>query len=655
MRLCCAAVKALLLASALLLPWLQADAAGSVRKYSFNLPAGEAEVALKRFAVQSGQQVLFPTDVVAGVQTNEVKGRYTMREALDRMLAGTSLFAMDDEATGAIAVARLTVPNRIIELPVYIVKETAAPNWRYAQLPGLEVIARCPDEATRMLLTQNHRLLQLLELIVPARFQVSSDVPTTYVLYGAQSQPLIAREIMAELEKQNPPASGEKKNATEADWSVRVLPNYRFWDQDSLAIFFILNESDFNKGRLTLTPSYVRYRLESRTPSLPTWFVEGLLELYHSVTLEPGVTDLSSADDAADESAAIFWPITWVSEAETQAVRKNPRQQRPLPPLAGLFAGNPDAAMNPADRVLWRAQAALLIRWALDDAKGIRQQALWKLTALASEQPVTEALFRDCFGEGYAEVSRQLTDYLPVAVKDSFKLPLDRKTALPDVVLRDATEGEVSRIKGDLKRLEIPYVRTQYPALAGLYTDQARRTLHVAYDKGDRDPRLLALLGLCECEAGNDAGARPFLEAAVGQGVIRPRAYYELARITFAELLAKKSTDNLTAAEAGQVLKPLAAARRQSPRLVEAYELIAEVWLRSDGHLTQKQLAVLDEGIRFFPRRTRLIYSAALLRATHGFGESALALTKRGLALAVEPAERERFEKLQAALQGEKK
>jgi hypothetical protein len=157
-------------------------------------------------------------------------------------------------------------------------------------------------------------------------------------------------------------------------------------------------------------------------------------------------------------------------------------------------------------------------------------------------------------------------------------------------------------------------------------------------------------MGLCECDAGDDAAARPLLEAAVAGKVVRPRAYYELARIYYQAVLAKSPKGRLTVAEAGQVLRPVGAALRQSPAIVEAYELIAEVWLRAEGRLTPEQLAVLDEGIRKFPARTRLIYSAAILNSLHGRPTEAQALTDRGLAIATRANERERFLKLKSAL-----
>lgn len=647
MRLCCAAVRVLLLAGCLGLAVFTAPAAESAKPRRYHIPAGPAEAALKQFAVQSGRQILFPTDAVAGLTTNAVQGRYTMTEALDLLLAGAPLFVREDALTGAISVGRLSVPKRVIELPLLVVTEQRHAPWRYATVPGLEVLSRCPDEATQRLIAQNQRLLSLLEMLVPARFQVRSVVPAIYVLYGAESQPGLAREIIASLAQQRD-AAGAPAGAAHADWSVQVLPNYRFWDQDSLAIFFILSGADLNKGNLTLTPDYLRYRLEARTPALPAWFVEGMVELYGTVTLEPGLADADDAT-AGEGSGVVFWPMRWTNEAETEAIRQAPRAKHAPPDLHAILAGPPAPEAGAAALQRWRLEAALFIRWVMADLSGQRREALWRWLDRPTGAPADESAFRDCFGLGYAEMTGRLADYLPDAVTAKFVLPLVAQRP-PAVTLRDATATEISRLKGDLERLEIPYVEARYPQLTEHYTKQARRTLRAAYDQGDRDPRLLAVLGLFETESGDDGAARPLLEEAVAQHVPRPRAYYELARLYFQELRSANPDGRFSVAEAGRILAPLAEGRRLAPPLPETYELIAEVWLRSEGRLMPKQLGVLDEGITLFPRRVRLIYSAALLQATHGDAVHALALVERGLRAGPAPEYRERLEKLRVAL-----
>ena len=93
------------------LAFVRVAGASDDAKQSFDLRADTVETALKNFSAQSGCQVIVPTDLAAGVRTKTVRGRFTAREALDRLLAGTGLVAAQDERTGAFAVKKGTVPN----------------------------------------------------------------------------------------------------------------------------------------------------------------------------------------------------------------------------------------------------------------------------------------------------------------------------------------------------------------------------------------------------------------------------------------------------------------------------------------------------------------------------------------------------------------
>ena len=82
-----------------------------VAKKIFDLPADAAERALRSFAAQSGVEVLFVTDVTENIQTNAVKGEFTPRVAIDRMLVGTILVATENQRTGAFKIQRAHNPN----------------------------------------------------------------------------------------------------------------------------------------------------------------------------------------------------------------------------------------------------------------------------------------------------------------------------------------------------------------------------------------------------------------------------------------------------------------------------------------------------------------------------------------------------------------
>ena len=78
-------------------------------RIAFDVPAGEARDTLKKFAQQAGREIVFSP--VGAIQTQVVKGQFTVREALDRLLAGTGLTAFEDAKTGGMVVRRGDDPN----------------------------------------------------------------------------------------------------------------------------------------------------------------------------------------------------------------------------------------------------------------------------------------------------------------------------------------------------------------------------------------------------------------------------------------------------------------------------------------------------------------------------------------------------------------
>jgi outer membrane receptor protein involved in Fe transport len=88
-----------------------AMAAPATATKRFEISAGPAESTLKQFSAQSGVQLVFPTDRTQGVRTNAVRGAFTPREALERMLAGTPLVVVSDPETGALGVKPADTTN----------------------------------------------------------------------------------------------------------------------------------------------------------------------------------------------------------------------------------------------------------------------------------------------------------------------------------------------------------------------------------------------------------------------------------------------------------------------------------------------------------------------------------------------------------------
>lgn len=72
----------------------------------FHVRAEDADAALRAFSRQAGVELVYSIDKVAGVETRAIDGDYSPFDALRRMLAGTPLLAVQDPATGALAVNR---------------------------------------------------------------------------------------------------------------------------------------------------------------------------------------------------------------------------------------------------------------------------------------------------------------------------------------------------------------------------------------------------------------------------------------------------------------------------------------------------------------------------------------------------------------------
>ena len=537
-------------------------------------------------------------------------------------LASPFNFAAEPAATAPVAEGIVELPP--LEVSAGLVKVRP---WQYTMHGGIEILSRCTDAVTSELAQSVYRAEQLFAYLVPEEFQVKLAVPKILVLADQKSTPSSSRDLVQGFSRID---------------NVRFLPNLRLNDLDAVVIYAIVDEDHFDGMRLGLTPGHIRFVLERRTPPLPAWLIEGITGLTPDLSFDRGGLGLGPAD--------------WLAGPEEENLKKDADFPRTLLPMGELLER--PRAPEPADQSdrarRWRAQSALFVRWALDGADPLRRTVFWRFVKQACAMPVTEAMFQDCFALSYADVRDRLSDYLPGALKNPVRVQPEKLAKLPDPQLRLATSAEIGRIKGDWERLEITYVKNLHPQYVARYEEQANLTLTKAYASDPSDAGLKAVIALRACDAGDDARARPFLEAAMQAKVVRPRVYYELARIRYAEALKQPAgRDGLLSAEqANTVLQPLAATSGQLPPLAQTYALAAEVWSHSDARLSPSHLALLDDGLRLFPMQLTLLYQVALVKMRQGLEPDALALVERGQQLAATATAKARFEKLRAFIAG---
>ncbi|HZZ17800.1 MAG TPA: hypothetical protein VFE25_00430, partial [Opitutaceae bacterium] len=206
------------------------------------------------------------------------------------------------------------------------------------------------------------------------------------------------------------------------------------------------------------------------------------------------------------------------------------------------------------------------------------------------------------------------------------------KSPYAKIDVRDATKSEIDRMIGDWERMQAYSVRESDPGLSALYLRQAGKTLHRRYDAGDRDPRLLAILGLYSVDANLPDEGRGFLEAAVAAEVTRPEAYIQLAKLRFLVALEGKpsSHGNLTADQLARVLNLLFVARKRWGLASDGYNLIADAWTASAVRPIPGNLEVLKEGLVLYPFDAALRINAAKCYKFWGYDAEANTLVEAG-------------------------
>ncbi len=541
--------------------------------------------------------------------------------------------------------------DRVVELPPLLVLGSRdSLVWHYGAAADLEVLSLCSDATTKDFMEEFYQLRQVLRALVPPELQVRFSVPLVHILCSDEMKDRLGQDVLTQLYRHSDPIAepddarpfSSRGGLAPPARPVHALPNLRLQDTDTYTIFALLDD-DMAHAEFALTPDYVNFLLQRRTPPLPPWFILGTMRLYELCHV--GDRDIDVA------------PLAWVSSDAAKAARKDPvAAAQGLLPLEDLLIAPRMVAAPPAEaeayRRLWGAQATLFVRWCLDEKVGDRRAAFFAFVEQASHEPVTEPLFRQYFGLGFAEVRAQLGRYLPRATGQSITLRPAQPLESLALKMRKAAPVEVARIKGDWERMETAFVKPTYPELSGTYLAEAERTFHRAYDEGERDPRLLAAMGLWECAAGHDAAAEPLLTAAVQAGVIRPRAYAELARIRYLAARAKPAgtQGRLDSTQTAYILHPLLAGRQQLPPLPDAAELFAELWFHTEMTPLPGDLAALDHATLLFPRSVGLAYRTALIDAREGQWPPARRLITRGLQTAPTPAVRAEFARLLGVL-----
>lgn len=524
--------------------------------------------------------------------------------ALLLLLAGPVFAAENAPASGA-----------IVELPKFEVTDSRVlpppESWRYAEVPGFEVLSGISERETKRFVHDFLLLQEVVAAIMPGLARNHPAVPTALLLCGRGKN---FDQFLPDAQRGNSLRTNSLFFANSEHAAIVVDFALDELQLDNLPLDDdATQEADpYRAFYLEYFRFFVRRHAGARVPA---WFEEGLVQIFAAMEFDRKSIRFAQIGDGFGGSKN--------GDFNRLLARHS------LLPLPELFAEPPQSR-----DAFWSAQSYAFVHLCLYGMNFRYQKSMIQFLDRLGREPLSEALFKECFKKSYDAMNVELRGYIEFTVHTATQFKAKKGKELPNppaVALREATPAEVGRIKGEVLRL-------------GDHGDAAHLALIAPYVRGERDPRLLAAIGLDERFANHDARARKFLEAAVAAKVPRARAYIELARLRLAE--GGDPARPLDASTRDEILAVLSAARAQPPPLVDASLLMVETWRRSADAPTVAQFAAVLDGVRAFPRELELVFVTGQLALERKFSAEARALAAHGLKSSSTPGVRAQFEAL---------
>jgi len=562
--------------------------------------------------------------------------------------------------------------SEVIRLPKYeVTTDRVLPpieQWKYVSIPGFEILSNASERNTKLFVQDFYLLRQVAQIILPS-VKETTPVPTYIVLCGQGS----AFETFAPSGKM-PRSVPNGMFVSDAERSAIVID---FTFQDPSGNF----HAAFGNGNDPFHAFYLQYFRElihnSVKPAPPTWLEEGLVQLLaatdfspktivvgkvggdelmsrnlpaaggvwnnHGVNLNGGSggyyggagdsnIGFSNAPFAAQAAAAD--PMNGLSKPGSF---NTALAHRPIMPLEQFFAY--DRRLPGSHMPLNYTEHAYLFTHLCLYGRGQRyNKAFFALAQCASKGPVTEGVFKECFGITFAEMEKVMRSYVSFTDYKSVErraLKGHELATAPGLKLRAATDAESSRIAGEVLRLTGQ-------------REAALNRLIAPYVRGQYDADLLAALGLAELDAKHKERAQRFLEAAAKANTTRTRAYVELAGLRLEEIIAKTAAENraVTPEEFAWLQAPLHQGLTHPPALAALYDLLARTWYLSPQAPTQDQFNLLAAGARQNSTDLGLVYRVAAVGLKFDHLETSRQFVRFGVDHAPDSTTKTKFEQL---------
>ncbi len=495
----------------------------------------------------------------------------------------------------------------------------------YAEVSGARILALVNEARAQAFAEKLQQQTEVVRALVPAEYRTESSAPRLFIVDGAEppASAMLGSAIALlqsdELPTQSSGGSREQDASTwtPGTWTGPVEPGEK--GRRVVGAVSALDDMDECAWYLSCLPGETPHFLPpalgdalSNTVSIAPWARDSLERVLARGEVTGGRLRVNFTLRSLDFSTG------------------------------NVFSAQvPTVARSNSDESVWTMRI-LLTLWALSDGEPSRAAGFWQLAHRSATESVTEQLLRETLGVDYdglqaelKKIAKRYGEDIPVLSWIMLKreIPVMKPVNLPKVKFRAATRGQLVSVESEWERLSALRLRRnrdldEVPQIL----ERASRRLEREGPGALKDPTMSAVLGLIECDRGNDTKARPYLEEAAAAKVARARVYYELARIQSRDAInAAPSTGLISDEQANAVLASLRAGYSLRPVVVSLHGLAVGTALRVGRRLTPDELALVAASARAEPRQTAFTYRAALVFAREGRIEEAKALADLAL------------------------
>jgi hypothetical protein len=222
---------------------------------------------------------------------------------------------------------------------------------------------------------------------------------------------------------------------------------------------FAMDDSAVNPSTIDtyrqLDRQYLRHVLAAKGASLPAWLEEGLAQTltdveFRGAWLNYGKVDTEQNMPLSDQPPPVaILDFLAPNDALAGLSFKQVFAHRRFMPLGAFFAAKRADGSTPSPDSAWAKQAYAFVHFCLFGNKLRYREPLANFATHLATEPMSEKLFKECFGVDYAKMEKELGGYVSYTRHKYQRYPLkpSQQLKLEPIEFREAAKADIDRLK----------------------------------------------------------------------------------------------------------------------------------------------------------------------------------------------------------------